>query len=124
MIYPSLDYTMDSVSMEQNSVGYLLQKGKIGWYFDNYFQQGENRRQASPLYAEFTPRLPETLLFTAEFCPLRDEGIHYCEKAKNAGVTVEHHHFSDMIHTFMNMEDLVKEECDSVYQTTARFLNS
>ncbi|MGF1873196.1 alpha/beta hydrolase [Photobacterium indicum] len=124
MIYPSLDYTMDSGSMEQNTTGYLLQKGKIAWYFDNYLQNNEDRQLVSPLYGRFTLALPETLIFTAEFCPLRDEGESYCEKAKAAGVQVEHVHFPDMIHTFMNMEDLVKEECEQVYLTIARFLRT
>jgi acetyl esterase len=124
MIYPSLDYTMDSDSMEQNALGYLLQKSKIAWYFDNYLQNNENRQRVSPLYGRFTPALPETLLFTAEFCPLRDDGVSYCKKAKAAGVQVEHMHFPDMIHTFMNMENLVKEECAQVYQTITRFLRT
>ncbi|WED24053.1 alpha/beta hydrolase [Vibrio sp. JC009] len=123
MIYPSLDYTMDSASMEENATGYLLQKGKIAWYFDNYFQNGEDRKQASPLYQPMTAQLPETLLFTAEFCPLRDEGIAYCEMAQAAGASVEHYHFNDMIHTFVNMEDLVKEECQLTYQKISEFLN-
>lgn len=123
MIYPSLDYTMNSKSIEENAVGYLLQKEKIIWYFNNYFQNAENRKHASPLFGEFTENLPETLIFTAEFCPLRDEGIFYCDKVKKAGVKVKHHHFPDMIHTFMNMEDLVKEECTLVYATISQFLN-
>ncbi|MGF1875981.1 alpha/beta hydrolase [Photobacterium frigidiphilum] len=124
MIYPSLDYTMDSGSMEQNATGYLLQKGKIVWYFDNYLQNNEDRHLVSPLCGRFTSALPETLMFTAEFCPLRDEGVSYCEKVKATGVQVEHVHFPDMIHTFMNMEDLVKEECEQVYQTIAGFLRT
>ncbi|WP_194436988.1 alpha/beta hydrolase [Vibrio fluminensis] len=123
MIYPSLDYTMNSDSMEENATGYLLQKGKIAWYFDNYFQHGEDRKQASPLHQPMTAQLPETLLFTAEFCPLRDEGIAYCEMAQSAGAKVEHYHFPDMIHTFVNMEDLVKEECQLTYQKISEFLN-
>ncbi|WP_432463662.1 alpha/beta hydrolase [Agarivorans sp. QJM3NY_33] len=123
MIYPSLDYTMNSHSMEQNGSGYLLQKGKIAWYFDNYFQHHEDRKQASPLYGDFSANLPSTFIITAEFCPLRDEAIAYCEKAKQAGVAVEQLHFSDMIHTFINMENLVEEECAKVYQSIAEFLN-
>ncbi|MDD1781281.1 alpha/beta hydrolase [Enterovibrio sp. ZSDZ35] len=123
MVYPSLDYTMDSASMEQNATGYLLQKGKIVWYFDNYLQHGEDRKAVSPLYQPMTAQLPDTLLFTAEFCPLRDEGVAYCEYAKSAGANVEHYHFTDMIHTFLNMEDLVKEECELVYQKISDFLN-
>lgn len=123
MLYPSLDYTMDSGSMEQNATGYLLQKGKIAWYFDNYFQNDEDRRAASPLYQPMSAALPQTLLLTAEFCPLRDEGIAYCEMARSAGAQVEHYHFADMIHTFLNMEDLVKQECETVYQKISEFLN-
>ena len=123
LIYPSLDYTMDSRSMEENAVGYLLQAGKVAWYFDNYFKNGECRKSASPLYGDFTDKLPETFVVTAEFCPLRDEGKAYCEKLAAAGVPVEHLNMDSMIHTFMNMEDLVKEECELVYSRMSAFLN-
>lgn len=123
LIYPSLDYTMQSGSIDQNGEGYLLQKGKIAWYFDNYFKESDDRTKASPLYGDFSDGLPETLVFTAEFCPLRDEGTLYTKKLIDAGVTANLIHFPDMIHTFMNMEDLVKSECESVYRLIADFLN-
>ena len=123
MIYPSLDYTLDSDSVEQNAKGYLLEKEKIIWYFDNYFQKGENRKSASPLHMEFTNQLPETLVITAEFCPLRDEGFAYVEKVKSTGLHVEHLHFDNMIHAFMNLENLVKDECETVYRKIGEFLN-
>ncbi|TEW56807.1 alpha/beta hydrolase [Psychromonas sp. RZ22] len=124
MIYPSLDYTMGSGSIQENATGYLLQSKQIAWYFDNYFQHDENRKSVSPVHGDFTKGLPETLLFTAEFCPLRDEGLLYVEKVKQAGVITKHVHFPDMIHTFMNMEDLVKDECERVYQNINHFLNN
>lgn len=123
LIYPSLDYTMDTPSMDENAEGYLLQKGKIAWYFDNYFQDGEDRRAESPLYQPIASNLPETLIFTAEFCPLRDEGKLYCEKLADAGVKAKLVHFDDMIHAFLNMEDLVSDACLRVYQATGQFLN-
>ena len=123
MIYPSLDCTMSFKSLQQNAVGYLLQKDKIAWYFDNYFQHSENRKTVSPLYMEFSQQLPESLVITAEFCPLRDEGFAYIEKIRQVGVEAEHLHFDDMIHAFLNLENLVKEECDTVYLRIAEFLN-
>ena len=124
LIYPGLDYTMNSASLEENGTGYLLEKKKITWFFDNYFQNGENRREASPLYMDFTDNLPQTLMITAEFCPLRDEGYAYMEKMKSAAVQAEHVHFNDMIHAFINMENLVQEECAAVYRKIGEFLNS
>lgn len=123
MIYPGLDYTLSCPSIEENAVGYLLQKAKIVWYYDHYFQNCENRKAVSPLFNEFTDRLPETLMVSAEFCPLRDENLLYLEKLKQAGIKTRHLYFKDMTHTFMNMENLVKEECQRVYQAMAEFLN-
>lgn len=122
MIYPSLDYTLSYPSVEQNAVGYLLQKSKVIWYYDHYFQNAENRKAVSPLFGDFTARMPETLMVTAEFCPLRDEGFAYLEKLREVGVQTTHLHFPDMPHTFMNMEDLVKEECQQVYDAMATFM--
>jgi acetyl esterase len=44
--------------------------------------------------------MPPTLLVTAEFDPLRDEGIAFYDKLKVAGVSVEHRHFDTADHDF------------------------
>ncbi len=123
LIYPSLDYTMHSPSIDLNGKGYLLEKKRIKWYFDNYFQGEEDRREHSPLYMEFSASLPETLIITAEFCPLRDEALWYIDKFRAVGTTLQHAHFDDMIHAFMNMEDIVKKQCERLYEEIAGFLN-
>ncbi len=124
LIYPSLDYTLNTASIEENAVGYLLEKDKVVWYFDSYFANGEDRKSASPLFWEVGTGFPETLVITAEFCPLRDEGILYFEKLHSAGLTVKHLHFSDMIHTFINLEDVVPETCARLYQEIGTFLQT
>jgi acetyl esterase/lipase len=123
LIYPSLDYTLSLPSVEENATGYLLETDKIRWYFDHYFQNGEDRRAASPLAMACTSRLPETLVITAEFCPLRDEGAAYVERLKAAGLHAERLHLDHMIHAFLNLEDLVRETCRSVYRRMGEFLN-
>ncbi|MCG8427336.1 MAG: alpha/beta hydrolase [Chromatiales bacterium] len=122
LIYPSLDYTMQHESVVLNGQGYLLEKEKIEWFFDNYFQNGENRQSLSPLHMAFSNKLPESLVVTAEFCPLRDEGFVYVEKLKHADVAHKHIHFDDMIHAFINMEDLLKESCNKLYREIKEFL--
>ena len=123
LIYPSLDYTMSLASVEENGRGCFLTKGCTAWYFDNYFQNGENRYEASPLYGTISSRLPRTLVVSSGCDPLRDEAIAYLSRLQNAGVPCQHLHFDDMIHGFLNMEDLIKDECAKVYQTIAQFLN-
>jgi len=123
LIYPSLDYTQQSESMDENGTGYLLHKDKVTWYFDNYFQNNEDRKEASPLYMPGIRSISETLLISAEFCPLRDEGLTYLQKLNEAGIKTEHLHFDDMIHAFLNLEDLVSDKCALVYEKIAMFLN-
>ncbi len=122
LLYPSLDYTVSKASTVENGTDYLLTRGKILWYFDNYFQNNESRVLASPLFGQMTNKIPRTLVMTAEYCPLRDEGIEYVEKLKKVGVETEFYNFENMIHTFMNMENLCKEECKALYSKINEFL--
>ena len=122
MITPGLDFTMSFPSIDENGVGFLLQKAKVSWYYDHLFLHAHDRKAASPLFGAFTNRMPETLMITAEFCLLRDENYAYLEQLKRVGVKYQHVHFNDMIHNFISLEDLVKEECQKVYKTIADFL--
>ena len=54
----------------------------------------------SPLRLHEIPALPATLVVTAEYDLLRDEGIAYAEKLANAGVPMSHLHIPDMHHNF------------------------
>ncbi len=122
LIYPSLDYTLSFPSVEINGSGYLLEKEKIEWYFDHYFQDDEDRHLASPLFMQVGPNMPKTLVLTAEYCPLRDEGAAYVRQLKKKGLEAECCNFDTMIHAFLNMEAVTAEACTRAYQVIGRFL--
>lgn len=123
LIYPSLDYTMNHASMDSNGKGYLLETDKISWFFEHYFKNNEDREAVSPLHMEFSEHLPDTLLISAQFDPLRDEAFAYIEQLNEVGVENKHLHFDDMIHAFVNMEDLVRDQCAEMYREIGLFLN-
>lgn len=122
LIYPSLDYTMCSDSVKTLGCGYLLERDRMAWYFDQYLQHNEDRRKVSPLFMQLPQHYPETLLVTAGFCPLRDEGIAYIKRLQSVGIPVEHLNQPSMIHAFLNLEDLVKDACENVYRSIGEFL--
>ncbi|MEC4725161.1 alpha/beta hydrolase [Shewanella sp. D64] len=148
LIYPSVDYTMSSPSMQSNGTGFLLEQDKIRWYFQQYFidslrsdaksipstnsitnansEQGVSHeqiiKQASPLFGPFSNKMPETLIFTAGCDPLRDEGLAYAHALHEAGVKVEHHQFDGLIHAYMLLHDLVKDECQQTYAHISEFM--
>jgi acetyl esterase/lipase len=132
LIYPSVDYTMNSLSMEENGTGFLLEKDKISWYFENYFQsrtsqnnaQVDSLKNASPLYMPMDNTMPKTFILTGSCDPLKDEGVAYSKALKNIGVHVEHHHFDGMIHAFMLLDSLVASECEKAYQLIGEFVRS
>jgi len=123
LIYPSLDYTLSQPSVRENGEGFLLERDRIVWMFEAYFQNQENRKQASPLFMEVTPDYPPTLVVTAEFDPLRDEGLRYVCLLQEAGIRVSHLRLPDMIHAFLNLETLAPEACRRTYAAINAFLD-
>ncbi|ODC03465.1 hypothetical protein BFW38_07815 [Terasakiispira papahanaumokuakeensis] len=124
LIYPSLDYTLQQPAIEALGKGYLLERDRIAWYFEQYMGSDASLRyEASPLFMPVSPELPVTLLITAGFCPLSGEGQAYYQRLKAAGVSVEHHHFGDLIHAYLNLENLVPNACRHTYEQIATFLD-
>lgn len=123
LIYPSLDYTMNQPSINTYQTGYLLEKAGIGWYFDNYLQHGEDRKQVSPLYSPAGARTPATLIIIADCDPLQDEAYAYADKLRIAGAKVNTHTARGMIHGFMQLHSLVQEECAQVYELMNEFVH-
>ena len=58
--------------------------------------------RATVLNGEISPRTPQTLVATAGFDPLRDEGNAYAEKLSSAGIKTELRQYDDMIHGFFS----------------------
>ncbi|MEQ6289408.1 alpha/beta hydrolase fold domain-containing protein [Vogesella sp. GCM10023246] len=123
LIYPSVDYSLSQPSLARNGKGYLLETERIGWYFDHYFRLGGDRLAASPLHGALTARHPPTLLITAGFDPLLDEGAAYAHKLAAVGVAVTYHCEEAQIHAFLLLEALVPEVCAANYQRMAAFLH-
>lgn len=128
LVYPSVDYTMSYPSIDENTPGFLLEKEKIVWYFEHYFQSDEERKFVSPLFMPMTSsiakKMPKTLVITAGCDPLRDEGIAYANAVTATGVLAEHHAFDGMIHAYMLLDSLVANECLKTYQIIGNFIKA
>lgn len=105
LIYPMLDATATSPSYAEFADGYGFTAKKSRWYFDQYLPFAGDRHlpRASPLFEDDLTPLPHTLVVTAEFDPLRDDGERYVERLQQAGVTVELWRYAGMIHGFFQM---------------------
>ena len=135
LLYPSVDYTMSCSSFTENGEGFLLEADKVRWYFQQYFQLDNIEletneatasliKNASPLLGAFTHKMPKTLVITAGCDPLRDEGCLYADKAQQAGVSVEHYQFDELIHAYMLLSKLVPEQYHQTYLMIKKFIEA
>ena len=102
LLYPVTDYPQgQSRSYGQNAIGYGLEADTMRWYWQQYAAGASpDDPTLSPLRLQPLPPLPPTLVMTAEYDVLRDEGIAYAQKLAGAGVAVTHGHSPDMHHNF------------------------
>jgi acetyl esterase len=109
LAYPMTDLYDRWPSYEERGAGYALDRDFMHWYLDNYLPATWDPRDPYlfPVTAGDLAGLPPTLIMTAEFDPLRDEGVAYAEKLASAGVTVEHVHAADQMHGFLMMDRAV-----------------
>jgi len=104
LVYPVTDFTQTSDSRLTLGDGFYLTRKAIeqamGRYVPDPAQRSDSR--ASVLHGTISAKTPPTLVVTAGFDPLRDEGAAYAEKLSLAGIPTEHMEFGDMIHGFFN----------------------
>mgnify|MGYP004515712947 FL=1 len=106
LIYPALNncYTEESPykSVQENGEGYLLTAVKMEDYLKLYESSPEDRQNPyfAPILAKDLSHMPETLILTAEFDPLRDEGEEYGKRLKEANNYVEIHRIPDALHGY------------------------
>lgn len=123
LLYPATDYTGSSPTLETLGTGYLLEKSKILWYYDNYLQNNEDRKKISPLFSDFYANMPETLVIVASHDPLIAEGIAYYNNIVNVGANAELVTIDGVVHAYLMLENLCKDECDRTYLEINKFLN-
>lgn len=108
LIYPATaaDHGPNSPfpSVHENGEGYLLTAKHIEEYMSLYISSEQDRCNPyfAPLEASDLSRQPQTLILTAQYDPLRDEGEAYGERLKLAGNRVEMHRIPDALHGFFS----------------------
>lgn len=119
LIYPAtyLEYENPSFrSIYENGSDYILTIGKIRDYVNLYLNNEDERKEryVSPLKETDFSNQPRTMIITAEFDPLRDEGEAYGKRLINAGNEVEVYRLTDAIHGFFSLGVRSKHMRDSI----------
>lgn len=123
LIYPAVNsvYTDESPfeSVQENGSDYILTQGKLQDYIDLYCSQEADKTNPyfAPIYAQDVSNQPATLIITAEFDPLKDEGQAYGKMLFEAGNDVEMYEVKNAMHGFFALgikEFFVQESFDVI----------
>jgi len=92
-------------SMLENGDGYFLRAIDMLWFEDMYLHSPADAAHpyASPLLAKDLGGLPPAFVLTAEFDPLRDQGVAYAARLAAAGVPCVHSDYHGAFHGFFGM---------------------
>jgi acetyl esterase len=105
LIYPSTHPPHRTPSAERLAHGFLLTRAVINYFRNNYVRGPEDFTdwRCAPLLAPDVSRLPPTLVLTAGYDPLVDEGKAYADRLAQAGVPVTYRCYEGMVHGFITM---------------------
>jgi acetyl esterase len=103
--YPVTDAGGDYPSRIENAVGFPVELETMEWFWNNYAPDEECRHQpdASPILEPDLTGMPPTVLATAEYDVLRDEGAAYAKRLESCGVPVHYLCWPGLIHGFFGL---------------------
>ena len=107
------DLRTDYDSFAEFDLGYTLTAQFCRWAYEHYMSSYEDRWdwRASPVLAESLRGLPPALIRGGEWDVLKDEGVHFATRLREAGVEVDHalvpessHHISPWMRPALRKE--------------------
>ena len=128
LLYPVTDSPeAGHASYTENATGYGLEANLMRWFWRQYASGASpGNPDISPLQLHKLPALPPTLVATAEYDILRDEGVAYARKLEAAGIPVTRMHTPDMHHNFPVHPATVARfpQCDAALSRIASWLRA
>lgn len=110
LIYPANGLDFEAPSYHTNAQGYGLSRKSMMWFWDQYLSQGDHTNPyAVPHAAHDLSGLPPTIIITAEYDVLHDDGASYADKLAKAGNQVSYKDYLGHIHGFFSHGKYVEE---------------
>jgi acetyl esterase len=104
----------------ENAAGPALTAAGIKWFVHHYVGHDPallTDPRVSPHFADdkLVAASPQTLVITAQFDPLRDEGDAYAQRLASLGVPTSHVCFAGMYHGFFSLADFMDDALAANY---------
>jgi acetyl esterase/lipase len=109
LLCPVLDPLARTPSRRELASGHLIEEAAMARYWELYRVDGlsPDDPRVAPLRGADLAGLPPALIHTAEFDPLRDEGVLYARALERAGARARHVSHAGLIHHFYGLGAVV-----------------
>ena len=119
LIYPVTDMEWQGGSYESCANVYPLTAEVMDWFTKTYLNNDAEKKdlRASPLKASDLEEVARAIVITSGFDVLRDQGIAYAERLKEAGVKVTYRCYDRLAHGFTAMTGALpaaKRACEEI----------
>jgi acetyl esterase len=106
LLNPVIDSALTTPSSRQYAEGYRLETEAMRWYWRHFVPP--NEEPPSLLKADLA-ELPPTLVVTAGFDPLHDEGEQFANLVRAAGASLEYRNYAGQVHGFLRLSHAIRE---------------
>lgn len=122
LIYPVTDIDFQRPSYVENGSGAMfLSEDMMRWFWQHYVGDIDSAHSHAAVQRhEDLSGLPSATVITAQYDPLRDEGMAYAERLAEAGVPVEAEIAPGMIHGFFSMFEPIPDAMPFIARAGAR----
>lgn len=124
LLYPVVDPSCATHSMDAFGEGYLLTRGALQWFWQAFRGSKEAEAVELSLLKSDLSGLPPVSVVVAGFDPLRDEGIALYERLKLAQVDVSLRHYGGMVHGFASLIHMTELATDATQYIAAEITAS
>jgi acetyl esterase len=115
LVYPVTDLRATAPSHAENAEGYILTAASMRWFIDHYLGPDRAAERSDPRHSPLLApdadlrRAPATLVITAQFDPLRDEGEAYAARLAGLGVPTSLVRYPGQVHAFLSMSEMLDD---------------
>jgi acetyl esterase len=119
LFYPVCDNDFSRDAYREVGSGYFLETDMMRWFWDQYLSTPEDagKPYCCPLKAADLSNLPAATLVVGGYDPLKDEGLAYVERLRQAGTPVRSLVYPGAIHGFMSYIGMLRLSDQALNET-------